>query len=223
MHDPLTPLERRVYHYLIDFLAEHTYQPSIREIARRFRIKSTKSVAEIITALAEKGFVEAPKGRSRGVTLIGYSSIARTQPVPIYEKVNPAEPYYSEEHRSRFLAVDRSLLPSDEVILLRAPDDTMRLDGILAHDLLLVDQSMRAREADLVVARVGSEVLVRTIGHRGATVTLKGTGGASDVRIGPNEDFAVLGVVVGVIRAFLHDHEDDVVPPDDAGVDRSLT
>ena len=34
MSEPLTQLEQRVYHYMIDFLAENTYQPSIREIAR---------------------------------------------------------------------------------------------------------------------------------------------------------------------------------------------
>ena len=36
MAEPLTQLEQRVYHYMIDFLAENTYQPSIREIAREY-------------------------------------------------------------------------------------------------------------------------------------------------------------------------------------------
>ena len=58
MNDPLSPLERRVYHYLLDFLAQNTYQPSVREIGRRFRIKSTKTVAEVLQALADKGFIE---------------------------------------------------------------------------------------------------------------------------------------------------------------------
>ncbi|MFN8581479.1 MAG: hypothetical protein U0163_10940 [Gemmatimonadaceae bacterium] len=35
MNDPLSPLERRVYHYyLIDYLAEHTYQPSVRDASQ---------------------------------------------------------------------------------------------------------------------------------------------------------------------------------------------
>ena len=44
MPEQLSTTERRVYHYLLDFLGEHTYQPSIREIGKRFRIKSTKTV-----------------------------------------------------------------------------------------------------------------------------------------------------------------------------------
>ena len=40
----LTDVEQGVYDYLIDFLCEHTYQPSVREIGQRFGIKSTKTM-----------------------------------------------------------------------------------------------------------------------------------------------------------------------------------
>ena len=217
MHDPLTPIERRVYHYLLDYLARHTYQPSVREIARRFRIRSTKSVAEIIESLAQKGFVERPDGRSRGVTLIGYQSIGRTQPVPLYSGVNQSEPHLTDDHRSRFVAMDRAFLPSDEVFFLHAPDESMQGRGILAGDLILLDPSARSRDGDIVAARVGGTIMVRSIAHRGATVSLlapgDGTNGAGpEITFGPRDDFAILGVLVGVVRGALHDHvEDDEV------------
>jgi repressor LexA len=218
MHDPLTPIERRVYHYLIDYLASHTYQPSVREIARRFRIRSTKSVAEIIESLALKGFVERPDGRSRGVKLIGYSSIGKTQPVPVYTHVNPTEPPLSDEHRSRFVAMDRAFLPSDEVFFVHAPDESMQARGIWAGDLLLLDPSARSRDGDIVAARVGGAVLVRLITHRGATVSLSAPSSLSgtvgpDVIVGPRDDFAILGVVVGLVRGLLHDDPDEEDSP----------
>ena len=67
MVEPLTTIERRVYHYLLDFLAENTYQPSIRDIGKRFRIKSTKTVSDILQALTKKGYIERDPSRSRGV------------------------------------------------------------------------------------------------------------------------------------------------------------
>ena len=214
MHDPLTPIERRVYHYLIDYLAGHTYQPSVREIARRFRIRSTKSVAEIIESLAVKGFVERPQGRSRGVKLIGFSSIGRTQPVPVYTRVNPTEPYLVDEHRARYVAMDRAFLPSDEVFFLHAPDESMQARGIWAGDLLLLDPSSRSRDGDIVAAGVRGAVLVRLIAHRGATISLSAPGSLSggaapEVVFGPQDDFAILGVVVGLVRGFLHEDPDD--------------
>ena len=75
MTEPLTQIERRVYHYMIDFLAENTYQPSIREIAKKFRIKSTKTVSDLLHALASKGYIERDESRSRGVRLLGYAVV----------------------------------------------------------------------------------------------------------------------------------------------------
>src|SRR5512142_2439147 len=102
MTEPLTTLERKVYHYLLDFLAENTYQPSIRDIGRRFRIKSTKTVSDLLQSIASKGFIERDKSRSRGVKLIGYAGATRTQPVPIYGRVHAGEPALRDEHRTGY-------------------------------------------------------------------------------------------------------------------------
>jgi SOS-response transcriptional repressor LexA len=59
MPDQLSTIERRVYHYLLDFLGEHTYQPSIREIGKRFRIKSTKTVSDILNRSRTRGSFSA--------------------------------------------------------------------------------------------------------------------------------------------------------------------
>ena len=67
MPEALTPLERRVYQYMIDFLAENTYQPSIREIAKRFRIKSTKTVSENPTSRATSWRRSAGIARRGGI------------------------------------------------------------------------------------------------------------------------------------------------------------
>src|SRR6476619_5600387 len=113
MTEPLTPLERRVYHYLIDFLAENTYQPSIREIAKTFRIKSTKTVSDLLGSLSQKGFIERDQSRSRGVRIVGYSGMATTQPVPLYAGVNATETALSAELQQGHVTVDRRFLPTD--------------------------------------------------------------------------------------------------------------
>ncbi len=52
MAEALTQLEGSVYKYLLDFTAEHTYQPSIRDIGKQFQIKSTKTVSDLLQSLA---------------------------------------------------------------------------------------------------------------------------------------------------------------------------
>ena len=199
--ESLTSLERSVYHYLLDFLAENTYQPSVREIGRRFRIKSTKTVVDILQSLALKGYVAREAGRSRGLRLLGFPAIGRTQPVPLYGRLNPSEPVLTDANRERFIAMDRMFVPSDDAFFLRVGDDGMIDRGIQRGDLVLVNPAARAHDGDAVVARVRDQVLVRLLSHRGAQLVL--TPSAPDVRevvLGPTDDFAIVGTMAAVLR-----------------------
>src|SRR4029078_8164031 len=134
MAEPLTQIERRVYHYMIDFLAENTYQPSIREIAKKFRIKSTKTVSDLLHALATKGYIERDESRSRGVRLLGFAAAGATQPVPYYGKVHAGEPSLLPEHRVGYITVDRRFLPSEDVFMLKVKGESMMGRGINEGD-----------------------------------------------------------------------------------------
>src|SRR5947209_17435951 len=99
MSEPLTQLEEQVYHFMIDFLAENTYQPSVREIARKFSIKSTKTVSDLLHALEGKGYIERDESRSRGVRLIGFAAAGATQPVAFYPGLAAARPTLPDGNR----------------------------------------------------------------------------------------------------------------------------
>jgi repressor LexA len=204
MAEALTAIERKVYHYLLDFLAENTYQPSIREIGKRFRIKSTKTVSDLLQSLAEKGYIQRDPSRSRGVRLLGYSTVGRTQPIPYYGKIHAGEPMLLPEHRERFITLDRAFVPSEDAFFLRVVGDSMIGRGINDKDFVLVDPSARAKDGDIIAARIGEEATVKTLKHRGASVVLEPANADDrEIVIGPHEDFAVLGVVSGIFRPFV--------------------
>jgi repressor LexA len=208
MTEPLTPLERRVYHYLIDFLAENTYQPSIREIAKKFRIKSTKTVSDLLASLSQKGFIERDQSRSRGVRIVGFSGTANTQPVPYFGKVHAGEPALLPEHRAGYITMDRRFLPSDDVFFLKIKGESMIGRGIFDSDYVMISPSTRAKDGDIVAARLGDEATVKTLTHRGATIVLEPANDAERaIEVGPRDDFAVLGVVCGVFRPFMEEKE----------------
>lgn len=202
MNDTLTALERRVYHYLLDFLAENTYQPSIREIGKRFRIKSTKTVSDLLQSLASKGFIERDPSRSRGVRLLGFATGGGTQPVPYYGQVAAGPAPLMPEHRAYFLTMERRFMPSDDVFALKVAGDSMTGRGIFDGDYVFVNPSARARDGEIIAARIANGALVKTLRHRGSTIVLESANANDpDVTVGPQDDFAVLGVVCGVFRA----------------------
>ncbi len=221
MTEPLTPLERRVYHYLIDFLADNTYQPSIREIAKKFRIKSTKTVSDLLGSLSAKGFIERDHSRSRGVRIVGYSGQASTQPVPYYGKVHAGEPSLLPEHRKGFMTMDRRFLPSEDVFFLRIAGESMIGRGIHDGDYVLVTPSPRAKDGDIVAARLGDEATIKTLTHRGATIVLEPANEADRaIEVSTKDDFAVLGVVCGVFRSFCEQEAQPSTAAPDAELDQ---
>lgn len=214
MPEALTPLERRVYQYMIDFLAENTYQPSIREIAKKFRIKSTKTVSDLLHALTAKGYIERDQSRSRGVRILGFASAGQVQPVPVLVSEGP-----TLDARQRYVTVDRRFLPSDDTFMIRAADDGLTGRCIASGDYLMVSPSARAKDGDVVAVRRGNDTLVRTLTHRGMTLVLEADNGAMPtVELGPKDDFTILGVVSGVFRPFF----EQLLPATDAAAEDAI-
>jgi len=219
MSEPLSQLEKRVYHYMIDFLAENTYQPSIREIARKFRIKSTKTVSDLLHALENKGYIERDESRSRGVRLLGFSASGNTQPVPYYGRIHAGEPALLPEHRKGFITMDRRFLPNEDSFFLKVKGDSMIGRGIFDGDYVMVSPSSRAKDGDIVGARLGDDATIKTLRHKGAQIVLEpAKEGERSIEVGPKDDFAVLGVVCGVFRPFWEHDPPPIIEPEDIPV-----
>jgi repressor LexA len=198
---PLTPIERRVYHYLLDFLSENTYQPSIREIGKRFRIKSTKTVSDLLQSLAAKGYIERDPSRSRGVRLVGFKGAAGTQPVPFYGKIHAGEPALLEENRAGHITMDRRFVPNEQTFFFKIQGDSMIGRGISDGDFVMVDPLQPAQEGTVIAARLGDAATVKTLTHRGdETVLVPANPNEDEIVVNPGDDFAVLGVVSGIFR-----------------------
>ena len=201
MSEQLTKLESSVYHYLLDFTAENTYQPSIRDIGRQFKIKSTKTVSDLLQSLARKGYIERDPARSRGVNLLGFGAAMRTQPVPFYGKIHAGEPALIPEHRQGFITLDRRFVPSDQVFFLKVKGDSMIGRCINEGDYVLVNPEETPKDNDVVAARLGEEATVKTYKKRNGAVVLEAANPAErDITVQPGMDFGVLGVICGVFR-----------------------
>jgi repressor LexA len=193
---PLTRIEEELYQFLIDFLAEHTFQPSVREIGRALKIPSTKSVADLLTSLAKKGYVNKEHGRSRRVSHVWLARALGTIPVPLMS----LRPETGKLEKDDHVTLDRRLVTASDSFLVQALPQGAPSHGILAADLVLVHPSARAHDGELIVARVGGALLVRPMTRRGATLLLQSGGEGDDVELAAGDDFEVLGVVAGVIR-----------------------
>jgi repressor LexA len=200
----LTPLEGSVYNYLLDFTAENTYQPSIRDIGKKFSIKSTKTVSDLLQSLARKGYIERDPARSRGVRLLGFTGGGKTKPVPYYGKIHAGEPSLLPEDRKGFITMDRRFIPAEEVYFLKVKGDSMIGRAITDGDFVMVNPAAKAKENDIIAARIGDEATVKTLTHHnGKTILTPENPAERAIEIKPTDDFGILGVVCGVFRPFV--------------------
>jgi repressor LexA len=209
--EPLTELERRVLEYMVDYLRGNTYQPSIREIGRRFGIKSTKTVAEHLQALARKGWVERDPSRSRGVRLLGLD----------LNPPRPAERYPSSQTVDAHAAA-AAAGPTDEAAW--TPDDgppspvlvvTASVDGPAELGIRSGDRIYAQPLGDAPLAD-GEALVARYGGAITAGVARRGPGGyllwrdGHAIALWPDADPALN--VIGRISVLLRDFSDSVSP-----------
>ena len=154
----LSNLERRILDFIVDYLRRNTYQPSIREIARRFGIKSTKTVSEYLQSLADKGWIERDPSRSRGVRVIGLDMSAVTVTVPHYERLNG-----NGDQPVSKLELDRQLAGGAGSFIVALGADAEAPAGLRAGDLLIVEPvtADELEQGDLAVFRGSAGTTVR--------------------------------------------------------------
>jgi repressor LexA len=117
-------------------------------------------------------------------------------------RVAAGSPILAEEHVQGRYQLDPNLFTPRADYLLRVRGMSMRDAGIMEGDLLAVHRTQEARTGQVVVARLADEVTVKRFRRRGNAVELLPENPdfepiEVDLR---NEQFAIEGIAVGVIR-----------------------
>ena len=203
MPQPLNKLERRILTYLVDYLRRNTYQPSIREIGKRFGIKSTKTVSEHLQSLAEKGHIERDSSRSRGVKLLGLSLAPDVVQVPVHGIAGAGESgSFNGKVRER-IGVDRDLVASEDAFVMEVHGSSMERAGIENGDMVFIqplDQDA-PEQGDIVGVSVNGEPMIkRWFQHDDALVLESANVEYPPLIVGDADQIEVLGRVTALFR-----------------------
>lgn len=199
----LTEIEQQILDYMVEFLRANTYQPSIRDIAQRFGIRSTKTVSEYLQSLADKGYLERDPSRSRGVRILGMELNARTVSVPCYREL-PNGTHPGEQLETRIL-VDPQLTDSRGAFFVRVRGDELAVLGISDGDLILVEPAFASdlADGDVVAAIARGENVVRRFYRREGKLVLDlGHPMYEPIIVDEGEEFVLLGRVTALYRRF---------------------
>jgi repressor LexA len=196
MEAELTARQAEILQVIRDHIAQEGRPPSRPELARLLGIASTNGVFKHLVALERKGAIELAPGSARGIR------VREEGGLPLVGTVAAGSPILAIENMLGRYPVDPDLFNPRADYLLQVRGLSMRDEGILDGDWIVVHRTSEARNGQLVVARVGDDVTVKRLKLRGHKAEL----------IPANPDFQTLhldlhhdalnieGVAVGVIR-----------------------
>ena len=214
MPEALSKIERRILNYLVDYLKDNTYQPSIREIGKRFGIKSTKTVSEHLQSLADKGYIERDASRSRGVKILGMNLAPGVLSVPCYGRIAAGVPALLREDVQAEFELDRKLVGSSDAFMLEVKGDSMEGMGIRGGDFVIVEPADEGdlQNGEIVAARVDGDATVKRYFANGGKVVLEPANtNYAPILVHEHNDFTVLGRVSGLYRRFTRAQTEAIV------------
>ena len=201
----LNDLERNILEYMVRYLRTHTYQPSIREIGEEFGIRSTKTVSEYLTALAEKGYLERDPSRSRGIRILGVDLNPHTVSVPCFPEPPASARGFESDGVEAWISVDRRLGASRGSWFLKVRDARWETLGVEVGDLLLVEPASveDLRDGDLAVVHLGERPDLFRVQRTGWQVALRSAGPRGEAMVVEDPSRLVVGGrVAGLHRRF---------------------
>jgi repressor LexA len=192
--DELTETQAAVVAYIKQSIMEHNRPPTMREIARHMGCRSDNSAYQYLKILERKGVLQLD-GRSRGITLL------LPRGLPLVGRVAAGTPLLAVENIDEHVEIRPDLFRPRADFLLRVKGISMRDAGILDGDLLAVHNTASARDRQIVVARVDDEVTVKRLRRQGGAILLQPENpDFKPIRVTAGQEFAIEGVVCGVIR-----------------------
>ena len=184
----------RILASIQDYIADHGYGPSVRELCQAAGLSSTATVVYHLRQLAAAGLIGYDEGKKRSITLPGQEGGAAR--VPVLGAVAAGQPILAQENVEGWLP-----WPGGEGwFALRVKGESMKNAGILPGDRVVVRPQPTAEQGEIVVALLGDEATVKRLDLRTGHILLLPENEAFDPIDGT--DARILGVVRGVVRTY---------------------
>ncbi|TAL17899.1 transcriptional repressor LexA [bacterium] len=194
----ITPKQKNLLDYIGEFMARRGYAPSQREIADRFGFKSLGTVQNYLVRLERQGLLKRPWNAKRAIEPVGFEQAALE--LPLLGFVAAGRPIEAISNPDS-VEVPPTMIGAGENFVLRVKGDSMVGDGIMDGDLVVVARKSDAANGKTVVALVDGEATVKHYYKLGQKIELRSANPfVPTIEVGPERDFRIEGIVIGVIR-----------------------
>jgi repressor LexA len=198
----LTEKQKAFLGYISLYIEEWGRSPSFEEICSHFGFKSYNTVTTYLKALERKGYVRLPKekNRKRAIEVISPVETRRFE-FPLLGKVAAGKPIEAIEDVDA-IEVPPSMIGSGDYFVLQVEGDSMKEDGILDGDFVVVRKQPTAEKGETVVVLINNEATIKKYHKRKNCVELHPANEGMEPIIVKKGEFRIEGKVVGLLRQY---------------------
>jgi len=202
----IEPTEKQasILKFISRYAESSGYPPTIREIAGRFGLASTKGVKAQLDALERKGLLRRKGRGARALEVVGARK-RNARAVPVLGKVPAGIPTLAIEEMEGEFLLDNSLVSGEECFLLHISGESMVEESILDGDYALVKPQPIAESGDIVVAMIDGEATLKRFHKDRERIVLEPANRNMKplvVEKGGEGEISIVGKVIAVLRLF---------------------
>ena len=197
----LTRRQQQVYDFLVAYLADNGYPPTLQEIAGHLHVSGNLGVLRHLKALEREGLITRSPGSSRSIALTNRVERGSVL-LPLVGSVRAGVPELAMEEIEAHIAVDPALVKSRDAFLLRVKGDSMIEAHIVEGDLAVIRPQSTAENGEIVVALIDGEATMKRFFHEGERIRLQPENLSMEPIFIASDtlDVAIVGKVTGLCR-----------------------
>ena len=183
----------QILNFLTQFMNEHGYAPTVREICNAVGLQSTATVHYHLNALRDAGLIEMDEMKKRAISL---PDAQRADRIPVVGVVTAGVPILATENIEGYIPWDGE----SGCFVLRVRGDSMIGAGILDGDKVVVRPQPDAENGQIVVALLDDSATVKRLKKTGRDVWLMPENPSYEPI--PGNEAKILGRVKALIREY---------------------
>lgn len=183
----------QILNFLTQFMNEHGYAPTVREICNAVGLQSTATVHYHLNALRGAGLIEMDEMKKRAISL---PDAQRADRIPVVGVVTAGVPILATENIEGYIPWDGE----SGCFVLRVRGDSMIGAGILDGDKVVVRPQPDAENGQIVVALLDDSATVKRLKKTGRDVWLMPENPSYEPI--PGNEAKILGRVKALIRKY---------------------
>ncbi|NLM19423.1 MAG: transcriptional repressor LexA [Clostridiaceae bacterium] len=190
----------KIYNFIVEYISENTYSPSVRDICRGVGIKSTSTIHNHLNRLQDDGRITYSDGKRRAIVVPELDLKTDIRQAPLIGKITAGSPILAVENIERNIPIPDYFDRYPNIYALEIKGDSMIDAAIMDGDIVFVDKQDSANPGEIVVALIEDEATVKTFKIIDDKPFLIPQNSAYKPIPFDHEGCRILGIVRGVLR-----------------------